>query len=140
MTGTVQEIDLASYRLEVRGMVDHPLSLSYDELRCLPKITTSAVLECIGVFVDSATWSGVPIAEVLKMAGIQAGAKQVQLVSADGYKPAIDLEVALDRANFLAYEMVGKPLPILHGFPLRAVLPGKPGNLWVKWLVALVVF
>ena len=139
MTGTVQEIDLASYRLKVSGMVDHPLKLSYDELRCLPKITTSAVLACTGVFIDSATWSGVPISEVLKLAGVQPGAKSVQLVSADGYQVTIDLEDALDRTNFLAYEMGGKPLPILHGFPLRAVLPDMAGGMWIKWLVELVV-
>jgi DMSO/TMAO reductase YedYZ molybdopterin-dependent catalytic subunit len=139
MTGTVQIIELASYRLKVSGKVDRPLNLTFDELRCMPKVTASAVLSCAGVFTDSATWSGVPIIDVLDLAGVQAGARTVELVSADGFKSSIDLVTALDMDNFLAYEMTGKPLPILHGFPVRAVLPGEPGGQWVKWLVELVV-
>jgi DMSO/TMAO reductase YedYZ molybdopterin-dependent catalytic subunit len=139
MTGTVQKIDLASYRLKVSGKVDHPLSLSLDELRCMPKVTAVAVLSCAGVFTDSATWSGVPIIDVLDLAGVQAGARTVEFVSADGFKSTLDLVTALDIKNFLAYEMTGKPLPILHGFPLRAVLPKESGGKWVKWLVELVV-
>jgi DMSO/TMAO reductase YedYZ molybdopterin-dependent catalytic subunit len=139
MTGLVQQIDLASYRLNVTGKVDRPLSLSLDDLRCMPKVTASAALICYGVFKDSATWSGVPIPEVLERAGVQAGADTLEMVSADGLHATLPLEDALDRQNFLAYEMEGRPLPILHGFPLRAVLPNTPGGKWVKWLVELVV-
>ena len=139
MTGTAQEIDLESYRLEVRGKVDHPLSLTYDDLRCLPKVETAAVLECPGFFVDEATWAGTPIAEILALTEVQAGASTIEFVSADGYKTSLPLELAQDRGNFLAYEWEGEPLPILHGFPLRAVFPPLPGNKWVKWLVRIEV-
>jgi sulfite oxidase len=45
----------------------------------------------------------------------------------------------LNPENFLAYELEGKPLPVLHGFPLRAIFPTKDGNSWVKWLVEINV-
>jgi DMSO/TMAO reductase YedYZ molybdopterin-dependent catalytic subunit len=61
------------------------------------------------------------------------------MISADGYWVFLSLEDALRRDSFLAYELMGEPLPVLHGFPLRAVIPAKNGNLWVKWLQEIVV-
>ena len=139
MTGTVQEIDLSSYRLKVTSKVDHPLSLTFDELRCLPKVTASPVLACDDLFKDTATWSGVPLQEILSLAGVQAGAKTITLSDGEGYKADIPLEEALKPQNFLAYEWQGKPVPILHGFPLRAVIPDYGGWAWVKWLVEILV-
>jgi DMSO/TMAO reductase YedYZ molybdopterin-dependent catalytic subunit len=139
MTGKVQVIDLATYRLAVNGKVDHPLSLSLDDLRCMPKITATSDLTCYGVFNDSGTWSGVPIKYVLEQAGIQAGAKTVEFKSGDDFKVTMTLAEALVAKSFLAYEMEGKPLPILHGFPLRAVFPDEPGGRWVKWLVEITI-
>jgi DMSO/TMAO reductase YedYZ molybdopterin-dependent catalytic subunit len=139
MTGTAQEIDVESYRLEVRGKVDHPLSLTYDDLRCLPKVETAATLECPGFFVDEATWAGVPIQEVLALAGVQEGATNLNLVSADGYSRLVPISEELVETAFLAYEWEGEPLPILHGFPVRVVLPGVSGGSWIKWLVAIEV-
>ena len=75
----------------------------------------------------------------LGLAGVQNGAQSVKFVSADGYTTSLELEKALDRTNFLAYEWEGEPLPRLHGFPLRVVIPGAQGNQWTKWVVELVV-
>ena len=138
MTGTAQKIDLKSYRLEVTGKVEHPLSLTYDDLRCLPKVETKAILECPGFFVDEATWAGVPIGEVLALAGVQGGANNLELIGADGYSRMVPISQELDTA-FLAYEWEGEPLPILHGFPVRVVYPEASGGSWVKWLVAIEV-
>jgi DMSO/TMAO reductase YedYZ molybdopterin-dependent catalytic subunit len=139
MTGMPQEIDLESYRLEVRGKVDRPLSLTYDDLRCLPKVEDKPVLACPGFFVDEATWAGVPIREVLALAGVQEGATDLDLISADGYSTQVSLTEGVSETGFLAYEWEGEPLPILHGFPVRAVLPGVSGGSWVKWLIAIEV-
>jgi DMSO/TMAO reductase YedYZ molybdopterin-dependent catalytic subunit len=139
MTGLVQQLDLASYRLEVSGKVDHHLSLSYDELRCMPKIQSKSILDCPGYFEDIATWDGVPLKYILDLAGVQADAKEVQFVGADKYSSYLSLSEARLDKNYLAYEWEGQPLPILHGFPLRGVFPGLYGNKWVKWLIKIVV-
>lgn len=139
MTGTVQEIDLATYRLEVTGLVDRPLSLTLDELRCMPVVITHEDLVCPGFFDDEATWSGVPIKHVLDLAGVQSGAKDVRLVSGDAHISYPSINNAMDEKNFLAYAWNDKPLPVLHGFPLRGVFPGMAGNMWTKWLVKLLV-
>ena len=139
MTGKVQVIDFSSYRLKVSGLVEQPLSLHYDDLRCLPKVTASPKLTCPGFFEDVAQWSGVPIFEVLELARPQPQARRLSLISADGFKVELDLKNALAPENFLAYEWEGQPLPVLHGFPLRAVMPGMAGSYWVKWLVEIKV-
>ena len=139
VTGKIQLLDLSTYRLRVTGSVQRPLELTYDELRCLPKVQAAPALVCPGFFVDQAAWAGVPIADVLGLAGVQDGAQSVRFVSADGYTTSLALEEALDRTNFLAYEWEGQPLPRLHGFPLRVVIPGAEGNQWTKWVVEMVV-
>jgi DMSO/TMAO reductase YedYZ molybdopterin-dependent catalytic subunit len=139
MTGTVPEIDFESYRLEVTGKVDRPLSLTYDELRCLPQIERRCILNCPGFFQDEATWAGASLDALLERAGVQAEAKQLRLVGADGYATVVFLEQLEPDENFLAYEWEGEPLPIVHGFPVRAVFPALNGSKWVKWLVQIDV-
>lgn len=61
-------------------------------------------------------------------------------VSADGYSASLPVpDITAEERYLLAYEWEGQPLPIMHGFPLRAVLPNRSGGSWVKWLVALEV-
>lgn len=139
MTGTPTVIDLATYRLAVTGKVDNPLSLAYDDLRRLPKMTASPNLVCVGFFSDTAAWSGASLKTILEMAGVQPGADRVKMKAADGYSWTLPLEEALQPENFLAYEWEGQPIPVLHGFPVRAVIPAANGNRWVKWLLEIVV-
>jgi len=140
VTGKAQIIDLASYRLEITGKINHPLSLSYDDLRCMPKITSTQNLVCPGFFEDVATWAGVPLSYILEKAGVQNGAEMLLLTSADKYSVMIPIKNALASENMLAYEWDGQPLPILHGFPVRAIFPGMAGGKWVKWLVAIDIY
>jgi len=139
ITGTAQDIDLADYQLKVTGKVDHPMTLTYDELRCLPKMTAKPVLICKGYFEDIANWSGASLKYILDQAVIQDDAKSVFLVGGDGYQAYLNIEEATREDNFLAYEWEGQPLPILHGFPVRAVMPSMLGNKWIKWLIEIRV-
>lgn len=136
--GDVQVLDLQSYRLTVTGLVDHPLSLSYDDLRCMPKMTETVTTTCYA-FADTATWSGVLISDVLKKAGVQPNAKKVTQKAPDGAVRTVSLEMAMDPHNFLAYEMGSKPLPILFGFPVRSIFVDVAGQYSVKWLTSLEV-
>jgi len=140
ITGKYVVIDLASYRLEVTGMVDHPLKLSYEDLRCLPRIETSAPILCPGFFEDNANWAGASLRSVLELAKVQPSATMIRLVSADGYSVTLPIATVQSGQNFLAYEWNGEPLPILHGFPVRAIFPGMVGGYWLKWLVKIEVY
>ncbi len=139
MTGTPTVVDINSFRLKISGKVDKELSLSYDELMLLPKMTATAVLECEGYFTDTATWSGVSLKAILDMAGVQSDADKITIKGADGYKTKLSLEEAVAPENFLAYELENETLPVLQGFPLRAVFPAMTGYYWAKWVLEIVV-
>ena len=139
VTGTAPDLDFESYRLEVTGKVEQPLSLTYDELRCLPRIETRCILNCPGFFQDEATWAGASLDALLARAGVQDDARQLRLVSADGYATVVFLDQLTPGEDFIAYEWEGEPIPILHGFPVRAVFPALDGNKWAKWLVRIEV-
>jgi DMSO/TMAO reductase YedYZ molybdopterin-dependent catalytic subunit len=140
VTGTVPDIDFESYQLDVTGKVDNPLSLSYDDLRCMPKIEIRSTLTCPGFFVDEATWAGAPLDHVFSLARVQDDATGMRLIGADGYASVIYLSEMHGGDNFLAYEWEGEPLPIIHGFPVRAVFTALNGDSWVKWLVEIQLF
>jgi DMSO/TMAO reductase YedYZ molybdopterin-dependent catalytic subunit len=138
-TGQAQEIDLTEYRLEVIGLVDRPLVLTYDDLRCLPRLEVACVLVCPGFFEDEARWAGARLRDVLDLAGVQDSASELRLFSQDRYSATVPLVAGWQEDSLLAYEWEGEPLPILHGFPVRAVFPDLAGNAWVKWLIKIQV-
>ena len=139
VTGSMQLLELDTYRLRVTGRVEPRLELTYDDLRCLPRVEASPTLTCPGFFVDEATWAGTPIAEVLALTEVLDGATTIKFISADGYSTLLPLDEAQDPTNFLAYEWEGEPLPRLHGFPLRVVISDAQGNQWTKWVVEMEV-
>jgi DMSO/TMAO reductase YedYZ molybdopterin-dependent catalytic subunit len=103
--------------------------------------------------VGNAEWTGVPLAAVLERAGVQASAVEVVLAGADEgeikkepqspgkihYARGLPMEKALQPDVLLAYRMNGMPLPVAHGFPVRAIVPGWYGMASVKWLARIVV-
>ena len=140
VTGKAQTITLANYRLEIDGMVDYPLKLSYDDLRCMPKIEVRTTIVCKGNFEDTAIWAGASLQYVLELVGVQPQAENIRLFGADGYSPSVSLKDVMSGRSFLAYEWEKQPVPILHGFPVRAAFPGLLGANWVKWLIKIEVY
>jgi DMSO/TMAO reductase YedYZ molybdopterin-dependent catalytic subunit len=134
VTGPAKLVDLDSYRLEVTGLVDHPLSLTYDDVRCLPKVAAHVRLECPGFFADEVNLAGITFASVIALAGPQADAKRVRVVSVEDYSMSFTLDEIQAEENFLAYQWEDQPLPASHGFPLRGVMPVRAGSNWVKWV------
>jgi DMSO/TMAO reductase YedYZ molybdopterin-dependent catalytic subunit len=137
MTGTPVELDLASYRLEVTGKVDNPLSLTVDDLRCMPRVEQWVTIVCPGFFQDQATFAGASLEYLLDLAQVQDEATRIRMTGADGYYTLLALINLSPGDDFVAYEWEGQPLPILHGFPVRAVFPAQNGNKWVKWLLEI---
>jgi len=148
-------IDVDAWNLEVNGLVSTPLKLAYDDLVLLPSVRLTITMECAGnvsggAGVGNAVWSGVPLAEVLRQAGLKSGATTVVFHGADSgegeglppnthYARAIPLEKAMEASTLLAYEMNGSDLPSDHGFPLRAFVGGWYGMDSVKWLTRIEI-
>ncbi len=134
-------INLPSWKVDIVGMVDTPLSLTYDDLLARPQVERIVTLCCVsnevgGDLIGNATFQGVMLADVLNEAGVQAGAEQVFSTSLDGWTCGFPVEVALDgRDAMIALGMNGEPLPLEHGFPARLVVPGLYGYVSAtKWL------
>lgn len=139
----VPRVDPDAWRLRVHGMVGRELALSLDDLLRRPQETRTITMTCVsnevgGPYTSTAEFTGVPFRDVLREAGVRAGAEQVFSTSADGFTAGTPVEALLDpdRPALLAYGMNGEPLPAEHGFPVRMVTSGLYGYVSAtKWLV-----
>ncbi|MBA2919816.1 molybdopterin-dependent oxidoreductase [Sphingomonas sp. MAH-20] len=152
-------IDAAAFRLNVRGHVARPLSLSLDELMAMPRIEYAAVNQCSGNSrgyfeprvlgaqwghgaMSNAKWTGVRLKDVLDRAGVQPGAVAVRFAGLDqplvpdgpDFMKSLDLDHARDGEVMIAFLQNGEPLPLLNGFPLRVIVPGWFSTYWMKML------
>ncbi|MCW4458488.1 molybdopterin-dependent oxidoreductase [Microbacterium sp. MPKO10] len=143
----VPVVDPSNWSLRITGMVDNPVTITFDELLDLPLTERNITLMCVsneigGNLTGNATWLGYPIHKLLKKARPQAGADMVLSRSIDGFTAGTPLEVLQeeDRDCLLAVGMNGEPLPQEHGFPVRMVVPGLYGYVSAtKWVVEMEV-
>lgn len=144
------DIDVDSFRLKVRGQVNHILSLSLtDVLQGFPRFDIAAVNQCAGNSrlyavprvagaqwadgsMSNAIWTGVRLKDVLDRAGVKPGAVQVRfggldepaMEGAPKFLKSLTIDHARDGEVMIAFTMNGEQLPLLNGFPLRLVVPG----------------
>jgi DMSO/TMAO reductase YedYZ molybdopterin-dependent catalytic subunit len=135
-------IDAASWSLTIGGMVDRPLTLTYDELLAMPMIERDITLTCVsnevgGPYVSSGRWLGVPFAEIIRRVGVQPGVEQVYSSSADsGYTCSTPYAAVSDgRDAMIVVGLNGEVLPDARGYPARMLVPGLFGFVSAtKWL------
>ena len=152
------ELDPASYRLKVTGMVKKPLELSVAELQAMAKRELMAGYECSGnssrafqALSSCGSFTGVRLADVLKAAGVGPKAREVVFIGSDKgnqevifrqqtfklsqqFARSITLENATGPDPILAWALNGDPLTVPQGAPLRLIMPGWYGVANVKWL------
>ena len=160
------DLNASEHRVIVKGLVDKEVSYSLDDLKkSFAVITLQGMLECAGSgrtnYLPAASgtpwsptggmgcpkWTGVRLADVLKAAGLKSGAAHVagqggdpgMIATAAPVIRSVPLAKALDENTLLAWEMNGAPLPGIHGYPLRLVVPGWVGSASTKWLHTLTV-
>jgi DMSO/TMAO reductase YedYZ molybdopterin-dependent catalytic subunit len=141
VASTMPRFDRRTWRLSVDGLVDRPLRLSYDELLALPKVEQVSDFHCVtGWSVKNVRWGGVRFHDLLAQAGPLSGAHALTFVSAEKpYTDSLTIAQALSRDTLLAYEMDGKPLPRVHGAPVRVVMPRMYGYKNTKWVERITV-
>jgi len=148
------EVDASAYRLQVTGLVERPITLTLDELKARPKVEPTTVFECSGNsrglvhgMVGNATWAGAALIPLLAEVRPTADSREVYFWGADtgteeirgqeyeqNFARSMSLEHVNELGPILAYEMNGEPLPVVHGFPVRLIVPGWYGIAQVKWL------
>ncbi|HEY4173338.1 MAG TPA: molybdopterin-dependent oxidoreductase [Rhodopila sp.] len=154
-----ESVDVATFKLGVRGHVNTTLSLSMADILALPRVEIAAVNQCSGNSrgffqprvpggewgngaMGNAKWTGVRLRDVLDRAGVKAGAVAVRFNGLDDppvdgapdFLKSLDIDHARDGEVMLAYQMNGEQLPLLNGFPMRLVVPGWYSTYWVKML------
>jgi len=156
----VPEVDLGTWRLRVRGLVERPLELGLDDLLSRPAVTLPVTMECAGngrarleprplsqpwlvEAIGTATWTGTPLAGLLAEAGLLEGTVELVFTGADrgvqgeveqDYQRSLAVADATRPEVLLAWEMNGRPLEPQHGAPVRLLVPGWYGMTSVKWL------
>jgi DMSO/TMAO reductase YedYZ molybdopterin-dependent catalytic subunit len=141
ISGHMPVFDPATWKLKIGGLVEQPLSLSYDELRALPRVDQVSTFHCVtGWTVDKVHWGGVRLKDVLDRARPQASGHALRFVSMEvPYVDYLTRRQASLHDVMLAYEMDGKPLPQEHGAPVRLIIPEMYGYKNVKWLQSIEV-
>lgn len=156
----IPDIDPATHRLAVTGLVGRPLDLSLDRVQKLKSVTIHAMLECGGsgrtayqptprgtpwppdAGMGCAKWTGVRLRDLLDLADVIKGGAHVAFIAADfGALPtvppfvrSIPISKAMEKNTLVAWQINGAPLPKAHGYPLRVVVPGWAGSASSKWL------
>src|SRR5689334_8607586 len=147
------DIDPATHRIAIHGMVKQPLVFTMDDLHRYPSVSRFHFLECSGNgltdwlkpasttvqqthgLLSGALWTGVPMSTLLEEAGVDPKGTWALLEGADAsaHTRSVPMEKMLDDA-LVVYAMNGEALRPENGYPVRALLPGWEGNISVKWL------
>jgi DMSO/TMAO reductase YedYZ molybdopterin-dependent catalytic subunit len=139
ISGTMPLFDPSSWRLEIDGLVKRPRSLTYDELKALPRAEQVSTFHCVtGWTVNDVHWAGVRFRHLLELVQPLPSATAVRFVSAERpYEDSLTLDQMRLPDAMLAYELGGEPLSRPHGAPARVVLPEMYGYKGVKWLTRM---
>jgi len=138
----IPQVDSKSWNLTIKGLVENPITINYDQIRSMPSVQEYVTLECIsnkigGDLISTALWKGVRLSQLLEKAVIKPNVKYVVFRCADGYDVGVPIEKSQMEGAILAYEMNYAPLTAKHGFPVRAIVPGLYGMMNPKWLTEI---
>ncbi len=135
----VPKFDPAEYRLVIDGVVERPVTLTYDELRALPAVRQVSDFHCVeGWGVENVLWDGVRLQTLIDLVQPVSKAKYVTFHSMGGvYRDSLSLQQARLPDALVAYDMEGEPLTQQHGLPLRLVMPRMFGYKGPKWLTRI---
>lgn len=128
-------IDADDWTLSVTGQVENELTITYDELRDMEDVTRFSTLRCVGEDLnskkmDTGVWTGVPASEIVDRA--DATGDYTVMHADDDFWNVIPTEAF--EQSYIVYGMNGRQLPREHGHPVRVIVPGRWGEVNVKWL------
>ena len=134
-----QDVDTASYRLDVSGLVKKPLSLTYDQVIDRKTYSKVVTLHCVEGWDATILWEGVRVKDLLEQAGYDPKAALVIFTAYDGYTSSLPLPYLVDGDILLAHKMNGAEMIPERGFPFALVAEDKWGYKWIKWVTEMEV-
>ncbi len=134
-----QEVPLDTYRLAVKGLVETPVSLTYDEVLDHTPYKKVVRLSCVEGWSVDILWEGVRVEDLLSQAGYDDKASTVIFRCYDGYSTSLPASFIRDNNILLAYQMNGMDLPTERGYPFQVVAEDKWGYKWAKWVTEIEV-
>jgi DMSO/TMAO reductase YedYZ molybdopterin-dependent catalytic subunit len=132
-----QTVNLSTFKLEVKGLVQNPASLTYKEILAMPSVKRTITLHCVEGWDETLLFKGVRITDIIKTAKPKKDVKTVIFYAADGYSSSLTYEDIVHKDMMIAYEINGKTLDSTRGFPLQVVAESKLGYKWVKWVTRI---
>jgi DMSO/TMAO reductase YedYZ molybdopterin-dependent catalytic subunit len=133
------EVEGASYKLEISGLVDNKKPWSLKELYALPQVSQITRLVCVEGWSAIGSWQGVRLSDFLQHIGADMRAKYVWFQCAEGYSNTIDMPSALHPQTQLTFKFDNKILPRAYGFPMKCRIPTKLGFKNPKYITAMAV-
>jgi len=130
-------VDVNNWGLVIKGMVEKPIALGYEDLFGFPMVSQVSRLKCVECWSATATWEGFRMQDLVDRVQPDPAAKYVYLQSADSYYESFTLEELLRPRVLLVLRMNDKPLSKDHGFPLRLVAPYKYGYKNIKYITSI---
>lgn len=129
-----QKVNIDAYRLEITGLVEKPLSLTYEEVLAHPRVQRAITLHCVEGWSEALLFEGVRLAALIAAAKPRPGVLTVIFHAADGYTSSLDLAYVDTRDLLLAFKINDRVLDERRGFPFQVVAESKLGYKWVKWV------
>lgn len=138
--GIIPEISNANWQLRVFGLVDHEVNINWTMFQALPQVTDVSDFHCVTRWSQlDMDWQGVRAQDLLALAQPQENAAYVTLHSYDGYTTNLPLSALLDDDVIIAHSVLGAPLTLEHGGPVRLVVPKRYAWKSAKWLKAIEI-
>jgi len=135
-----QYVDMDSYRLKVSGLVESPMSYTFDDVtnnhQSYKKVVT---LHCVEGWSVTILWEGVLVRDLIQEAGASPNATVVIFHAYDGYTTSLPIDYIMGQEIIMAHKMNGVPLPPERGAPFQLVAESRWGYKWIKWITEIEI-
>jgi DMSO/TMAO reductase YedYZ molybdopterin-dependent catalytic subunit len=133
-----QQVDIATYRLNINGLVDNPITYTYDDvLKNFQHYKKIVQLDCVEGWSAKILWEGMLVKDLLAKSGIKPEAKTIIFHAYDTYTTSFPIEYVLDNNIIMAYKMNEITMPPQRGYPFALVAESKWGYKWIKWITQI---
>lgn len=132
-----QKVDIKGFRLKIHGLVNKPLSLTYDQVLALPPVRRVVTMPCVEGWSEVLLYDGVRILDLLAQAGLKPQANNIIFRTVEGYSTSLRLDYIRKSDALLGHHINGLVLDAKRGFPFQVVAEHQLGYKWAKWVVEI---